>query len=330
MKYNLPHVTSYDFVAYSHVPLVNVADLKKKGIPNNNFWSKYGNLTVDQLVDKLDKDLHILRDYNVATKGYTLDPRNRLAESPYDYKQEATAAPATNVNVSMLKSSGASTLIEQSKRRLAELVTGGYMPVVIEKASGKEDVIPVPPPPPENERTPKLFIVLHYKMTTFLGDYGAGEVVKTMSLLPGEKTTISIKNYTNTEETRKKAESVLDSYSQSSADEFQKMVDYASEYHSGMNRSESVASTNTFNAGVSGSISLGLIFGSMDFNASYGYTGTQSSSLNTTVQNQAKLMNNITNTHVAKADSNRKIEVNSEATSKITTGSEEVIIREIE
>jgi hypothetical protein len=39
---------------------------------------------------------------------------------------------------------------------------------------------------------PRLMIVEIYRLSSFLGNYGAGRVVKTFSLLPGEKTKISV------------------------------------------------------------------------------------------------------------------------------------------
>jgi hypothetical protein len=51
------------------------------------------------------------------------------------------------------------------------------------------------PQEPQYEIKPHIYIVEIYKLTTRLGDYGAGKVIKTFSLLPGEKTKISVKSY---------------------------------------------------------------------------------------------------------------------------------------
>lgn len=39
---------------------------------------------------------------------------------------------------------------------------------------------------------PTFLIVEEYRLSNFLGQYGAGRTVKTFSLLPGESTTISV------------------------------------------------------------------------------------------------------------------------------------------
>ena len=48
-------------------------------------------------------------------------------------------------------------------------------------------------------RLNRLILVESYRLSSYLGNYGAGRTLKTFSLLPGEKTKLSIKNYTKTE-----------------------------------------------------------------------------------------------------------------------------------
>jgi hypothetical protein len=68
----------------------------------------------------------------------------------------------------------------------------------------------------------QLFLVEEYRLSSFLGDYGAGRTIRTLSLLPGEKLKISIKSYTRSSEERREASSVLDSFNSTSAEEFQR------------------------------------------------------------------------------------------------------------
>ncbi len=91
------------------------------------------------------------------------------------------------------------------------------------------------------ELRPRIVYIETLKMTNFPGDYGAGTVIKTFSLLPRESTEISIKTWKKSEETIKKASSVLDSYTEEKANEFENSVqaecarsskiDKASSYH---------------------------------------------------------------------------------------------------
>lgn len=71
---------------------------------------------------------------------------------------------------------------------------------------------------------PRLAIVESHRLTSYLGDYGAGRVVQTFSLLPGEKARIAIQTYTKTMSKRNEASSFLDSYSKESADDFERAI----------------------------------------------------------------------------------------------------------
>jgi hypothetical protein len=78
---------------------------------------------------------------------------------------------------------------------------------------------------PVRERArPRLLLVETYRLSSFLGNYGAGRTLATFSLLPGEKTTISVKSYTKTETEAKSASSILDSFSHDSSQDFENSV----------------------------------------------------------------------------------------------------------
>lgn len=73
-------------------------------------------------------------------------------------------------------------------------------------------------------RQPRLVLVETYRLSSFTGAYGAGRVVHTFTLLPGEKTRITVRTWQKSEEARKRASSILDSVTQESADEFETQV----------------------------------------------------------------------------------------------------------
>src|SRR5207249_11419715 len=68
---------------------------------------------------------------------------------------------------------------------------------------------------------PRLFLIETYRLSSYLGQYGAGRTINTFSLLPGEKTKISVKTYTKTDENAKSASSILDSVSDESTKDFE-------------------------------------------------------------------------------------------------------------
>lgn len=57
---------------------------------------------------------------------------------------------------------------------------------------------------------PRLLLIEQYRLSSFLGQYGAGRTIKTFSLLPGEETKIFIRSYKATKDTALRATSILD------------------------------------------------------------------------------------------------------------------------
>ena len=97
----------------------------------------------------------------------------------------------------------------------------GRVPYVIKTATGGTtltfaDVGTIP--------SPAIYLVETYRMSNFLGDYGAGRTVGTFSLLPGEKTKISITTYKSSTTTEADTSSVFDSYTTTAEDTLESTI----------------------------------------------------------------------------------------------------------
>ena len=68
---------------------------------------------------------------------------------------------------------------------------------------------------------PTISLMYTLKTTSFFGEVGEGQVVRTFSLMPGESTYASISTYKNTSMNADQSSSVLDSVSQEAQDSFQ-------------------------------------------------------------------------------------------------------------
>ena len=136
---------------------------------------------------------------------------------------------------------------------------------------------------------------------------------KKISLVP-------IRNWERNETTRKEASSVLDSLTESSANELQTIVNQESS--TSLNESSTSTTEMDINADVSVKIPK------VDINVDGGFSNTQtlSSALETNVSNLV----NSTSTQVSKADSNRQVEINTETTSTSTSETEETVVRTLE
>jgi hypothetical protein len=152
-------------------------------------------------------------------------------------------------------------------------------------------------------------------LSSSLGNYGAGRTLKTFSLLPGEKTKISIKSYTRTETDAKNASNILDSFSEESAVDFETSM--AQEQSNKKNYDE----TWNYNVGVEAKASWG--WGSASAHAE------MSGGTNAAREEFAKNISNAVQKHVSKASAKREVQVNTSYEVKTQTGEETSIEREI-
>jgi hypothetical protein len=170
--------------------------------------------------------------------------------------------------------------------------------------------------PEPTAAAPRLLLVESYRLSSYPGNYGAGRTLKTFTLLPGEKTTISVKSYTKTESDAKTASSILDSFSEESAEEFETSLqseqsskentEKSFEYHA---EAEASASWGWGNATVSGGVK---------------------GSTNASREDFAKNVSNATEKHAASASSKRDVQVNTSYEVKSESGEETSTVRQIE
>lgn len=173
------------------------------------------------------------------------------------------------------------------------------------------DPLPVPTVP-----DPHLYLVESVRLTSFLGDYGAGRIVKTFSLLPGERTKISVRTFLQRETTRKAASSVLDSLTQESASDLETSV---SREQSDQSKLET---TKEYYAEGEASAKWG--WGSAKAKA-----GTKGSS-NAAREESVKNVASATEKHTARASAKRDVEVNTSYEETSRSEEETAIEREIE
>lgn len=155
-----------------------------------------------------------------------------------------------------------------------------------------------------------------YRLSSFLGNYGAGRTLKTFSLLPGEKTKISVRSYTQSEETFKEASTIVDSVTDETADEFEKSM--------GNEQTDKKNYDESFKYSVSAEAGASWGWGSASVSAS------ASGGTNAAREQFARNIANSTHKHIAKASSRRSMEVNTSYEVKTTSGEETSIVREIE
>lgn len=202
---------------------------------------------------------------------------------------------------------------------IAEKIKKGFKPILSESIAGKVRLsyIPVRESP-----KPQIVLLMKLKMCSYLGDYGAGKTLKTFSLLPGERTTISVRTWERNEDTKREASNVLDSFSESNAQELQEIIENETSITSNIN---SVVSKE-----FGGDLSVGLVIPGTNVGVDGGISGSRTSTFTDALENAVRSLTNSTSTQAMKSDSLRSIEVNTESTSSKISEFEETTVRSLE
>ncbi len=175
--------------------------------------------------------------------------------------------------------------------------------------------IAVSPEPPKVIRLNRLLLIESYRLSSYLGNYGPGRTLKTFTLLPGETTKISVKTYTKTTTDAQSASSILDSFSQTSSDDFQNSVQNEASDKQGF--------TESMNYDIKAHVDAQWGWGSADL------SGELSGSTNSTREDFAKNVSSATHKHAATASAKRDVQINTSYEVSTETGEETSIEREI-
>ncbi|MFT4063074.1 MAG: hypothetical protein QM642_12045 [Edaphocola sp.] len=179
---------------------------------------------------------------------------------------------------------------------------------------------------------PYFAVVEEYTTCSYLGDYGAGRTIKTFSLLPGEKTTITVRTYKDQSSTKSYSENVLDSFSESSTNELEKLIENETGYSNSTTEDNSTTTSSSKKGNVSANIGVSL-FDIVKIGVDGGYEwGSSTSSTNSSSATRAsnvRSVNKALDKHVSTSNANRSIEVNTSTTETYTEGEETSTVREI-
>lgn len=214
-------------------------------------------------------------------------------------------------------------------RQLANDVVDGRLPMLYRGFSGvpRREAIPMPATP-----QPRLMLVEEYRLSTYLGDYGAGRTVKTFSLLPGEDTNITIKTFRHEKTTRQESESVLESKSKSAAQSVETEIGREQWNKEEYEQSKSFTKKRNWNAKGNASVGFNIGIAKVDVGGGGGGGGssTKKVSSNEVRQSFAKRTSNAVTESSSKASSKREVEVNESQKSTMETRFERAVERTIE
>lgn len=172
---------------------------------------------------------------------------------------------------------------------------------------------------PEHCR-PGLILVEYYRLSAFPARYGAGRVIKTFSLLPGERTSIRVNTYKRSSTSIQQSSSILDATNNETEQEFTNSVNL--EQSSQENASKSFEYRAAAEA--EGQATWG--WGSAKAKVSGGVSGGNNSAR----EEFAKNLTNAVSQNAARATSRRDIQVDTSMDTKLEEGEEQAVERTLE
>jgi Bacterial Ig domain len=170
--------------------------------------------------------------------------------------------------------------------------------------------------PPKAPLVERILLVESVRLSSYLGAYGAGRTIKTFSLLPGEKAKISVKTFRKTDTDAKQASSILDSFTQESADDFENSLQNEQSSKTGAQES------SHYKVGAEVQASWGWGSAKVSAEASGGSNASR--------EELAKNIAGATQKHAAKASAKRDVNVDTSYEVKVQTGEETAVEREIQ
>ena len=309
LNYRVPQRTS--FTTYGDISLNLTADFFKdnaKAEPSE--VTKYAGMTTEAIADLLRKK----NAFPTKNKPLVLESLDLVDKSGLNTEGSAVSSNVT----SLLPTDGSGVNNPISAKdayinKLAELLKEGNAIQVVDAFGDFETEIIVSERPTLPDA--RLFIIEEYKTSSFLGDYGAGETVKTFSLLPGEKTTITVKTFKEKTSTQNRSENLMDSFSQNSAKDFEKTLQ----------AERQTQNQNAMNIGVTIGANVGFSLKA--------FSGGGSTSLNTAASAvRAANTNSLSKSlekHTDSTNASRQMSVNTTTNDSFKESVEESTVREL-
>jgi len=309
LDYNLPQTTSFVANVYIPVPVLESkfkTAYKTHPPVGESYYDRVGTISVPQLGANIANSFAgviATAPASIATlvTQTSVSPVINIADAATLTLSESPTLPVIDIKVAGMPVTEVAELAKHA------------MPILTTNLAG-HNVIEFRPKPETVK--PEITIVEHYRVNTYLGRYGAGETVKTFSLLTGEKTTISLRTYKQTVSNKKDVQNVLDSFSDESASDLETIAEQESNTHT--------KSSSSTDKKVSGGLNLPLPKISVSASASYSKT------TNSEREESIKTLNRALSKQAQKSVSNRKVEVNTETSTTSTESEESSTIRVLE
>jgi hypothetical protein len=208
--------------------------------------------------------------------------------------------------------------IDGLSARVASLTPA--VPLITLPVPGLGDSIHHVPINPVAPPVPRIAVVETWELRSYLGDYGLGRTLQTFSLLPGEKTTITIETWRTESATREDSTSIFDSSDTAAQTRF--TTDLMSSSGSASQDQGGWSASVATSASASGSF-LGIVSGSASVSAGFAANHQEAS------QRFSNQVSQSASEHAAQVNNSRRQAVDSSSSTTTATGSSTTTVREL-
>lgn len=323
LNYNIPQTTA--FSSYGHVDS-KINPLKFKDNtrlePEGNLWQAVDEVDVNDLATQIAENAQMQNDADPINANNALN-RTWINNDISNFKKVAEGKSAAEGEANLYNDKFV------NETQMAKTLKKGYRPFTVRDFSGKNVIRYIKKPINPNV---KIFIIEEYRTLSYLGDYGAGRTLSTFTLLPGEKTTISIKTFKQIQRNRSYSENIIDSFSEESASEMEKLT----ETESSGTTAVTTSSNETTNFGINGKLDLTLsgkikkiidATGNLTIAADYSQTNNLQRTANTT--SNVRMLEKALSKHVERSNHHRSVNVNTAYSENFTESEEQSTVREL-
>ena len=238
-------------------------------------------------------------------------PRRRILSEPEDVDLQRTR-----------RASYIEALVNRVTSMPQPQAGGQSQPVILLPTPGPGESIQHTPVNPVAPATPRLALVETWEIRSYLGDYGLGRTLQTFSLLPGERTTITIETWRTESAVREDASSIFDSSDIAAQSRFGSTV--SAQTGAGFQDQGGWAGSASTSAKGSFSILYGLVSASADpFDAAASANHQESS------QRWSNNLSQSASEHVSQVNNSRVQAVQSTSQTTTASGSATTTVRDI-
>lgn len=172
---------------------------------------------------------------------------------------------------------------------------------------------PVAPP------VPKIALIETWELRSYLGDYGLGRTLQTFSLLPGERTTITLETWRTESATREDATSIFDSSDTAAQTRFTSTLSN----QSGSAFQDQGGWAASVSTSVSAGFNLGIVSASASLTAGFAANHQEAS------QRYSNSASETASEHASQVNNSRRQSVESSSSTTTAQGSATTTVREI-